>query len=201
MKISLNKILLLLALGLGVTAYSLYDWGSRMKEERDTYQSNTRALLADVECVRIDSAMMASTIQVLNLSVEEYEKYRAGDAATIKKMGVRIKDLEAVGRHDVEINVPVDAPVKDSVVIRDTVKVIVKAVKMETPYIQLNGIIEDNHLKGNIHLPVHLHQTFWIEYRHRFLWWRWRVKAIHQTISSDNPYVEIKYTEFINLKN
>lgn len=201
MKISLNKILLLLALGLGVTAYSLYDWGSRMKEERDTYQSNTRALLADVECVRIDSAMMASTIQVLNLSVEEYEKYRAEDAATIKKMGVRIKDLEAVGRHDVEINVPVDAPVKDSVVIRDTVKVIVKAVKMETPYIQLNGIIEDNHLKGNIHLPVHLHQTFWIEYRHRFLWWRWRVKAIHQTISSDNPYVEIKYTEFINLKN
>lgn len=201
MKISLNKILLLLALGLGVIAYSLYNWGSRMKEERDTYQSNTRALLADVECVRIDSAMMASTIQVLNLSVEEYEKYRAEDAATIKKMGIRIKDLEAAGRHDVEINVPVDASVKDSVVIRDTVKMIVKAVKMETPYIQLNGIIEDNHLRGSIHLPVHLHQAFWIEYRHRFLWWRWKVKAIHQTILSDNPYVEIKYTEFINLKN
>lgn len=199
-KISLNKILLLLALGLGVATYTLYNWGSRMKKERDTYQSNTHALLADARHVRIDSAMMASTIRVLNLSVDEYKKYRVEDAATIKKMGIRINDLEAAGRHDVEVNAPVDATVKDTTVIRDTVKVIVKAVKMETPYIKLIGIIEGNHLKGNIHLPVHLHQAFWVEYKHRFLWWRWKVKAIHQTISSDNPYVEIKYTEFINLK-
>lgn len=200
MKINLNKILLLIALGLGVATYSLYNWGSRMKEERNTYRSNTHALLADVGHVRIDSAMMASTIQVLNLSLDEYEKYRAEDAATIKKMGVRIKDLEAAGRHDMEVNAPVDAQVKDTTVIRDTVTVIVKAVKMDTPYIKLNGIIENNRLKGNIYLPVHLYQVFWIEHKHRFLWWRWKVKAIHQTITSDNPYVEIKYTEFIKLK-
>lgn len=172
-----------------------------MKKERDTYQSNTHALLADARHVRIDSAMMASTIQVLNLSVDEYKKYRVEDAATIKKMGIHIKELEAAGRHDVEVNAPVDAIVKDTTVTRDTVKVIVKAVKMDTPYVKLNGIIEDNHLKGNIYLPVHLHQAFWVEYKHRFLWWRWKVKAIHQTISSDNPYVVIKYTELINLKN
>ena len=199
-KINLNKILFLIALGLGVATYSLYNWGNRMKEERNTYRSNTHALLADVEHVRIDSAMMASTIQVLNLSVDEYKKYRAEDAATIKKMGVRIKDLEAAGRHDVEVNAPVDATVKDTTVIRDTVTVIVKAVKMDTPYLKLKGTIEDNRLKGNIHLPVHLHQFFWIEYKHQFLWWKWRIKAIHQTITSDHPYVEIKYTEFINLK-
>ena len=107
-----------------------------MKEERDTYRTNTQALLRDAECVRIDSAMMASTIQVLNLSVDEYKKYRAKDVATIKKLGVRIKDLEAIGRHDVEVNAPLDAPVKDTAVIRDTVKVIVKTVKMDTPYIK-----------------------------------------------------------------
>ena len=28
---------------------------------------------------------------------------------------------------------------------------------MDTPYLKLSGIIEDNHLKGNIHLPVRLH--------------------------------------------
>lgn len=200
MKISLNKTLLLIALGLGVATYCLYNWGNRMKEERNTYRNNTHALLVDVEHIRIDSAMMASTIQVLNLSVDEYKKYRAEDAATIKKMGVRIKNLEAAGRHDVEVNAPVDAMVKDTTVIRDTVEVVVKAVTMDTPYIKLDGIIENNHLKGNIHLPVRLHQAFWIEYKHRFLWWRWRVKAIHQTVTSDNPYVEIKYTEFINLK-
>ena len=112
-KINLNKILLLIALGLGVATYSLYNWGDRMQEERNIYRNNTHALLADVEHIRIDSAMMASTIQVLNLSVDEYRKYRAEDVAIIKKMGVRIKDLEAAGRHDVEVNAPVDATVRD----------------------------------------------------------------------------------------
>ena len=168
-----------------------------MEKERNTYQSNTHALLADVRHIQIDSAMMASTIQVLNLSLDEYESTGRKTRQPLRRWGVRIKDLEAAGRLDVEVNAPVDAQVKDTTVIRDTVTVIVKAVKMDTPYLKLNGIIEDNRLKGNIHLPVHLHQAFWVEYKHRFLWWRWKVKAIHQTISSDNPYVEIKYTEIM----
>ena len=31
-------------------------------------------------------------------------------------------------------------------------------------------------------------------------WWFWkRVKAIRQTISSNNPYVEIRYSEYIKI--
>ena len=70
-----------------------------------------------------------------------------------------------------------------------------------TPYLKVNGIIENNQLIRNIHLPVSLHQAVWIEPKHRFLWWRWGVKALHQTISSDNPYVEIKYSEMIEIGN
>ena len=59
----------------------------------------------------------------------------------------------------------------------------------------------DKQLKGNIILPVTLNQAIWIEYKHHFLWWRWKVKAIHQTIMTDNPHVKIKYSEFINIDN
>jgi hypothetical protein len=76
----------------------------------------------------------------------------------------------------------------------------IQAVEMNTPYLQINGIIENNHLSGNIHLPVNLHQAVWREPKHRFLWWRWGTKAVHQTISSDNPYVEIKYSEVIEIQ-
>lgn len=195
-----DKILLLLLLAAAGAAYLLYGWGNRMKEERNTYRGNTEALLADVTQVRVDSSMMASTIQVLNLSLEEYKKYRREDAELIKKLGIRVKDLQAAATHGIEVDAPIDAAVRDSAIICDTVKIIVKAVKMETPYIRMDAVIEDNRLKGEIHLPVHLRQAFWVEYRRRFLWWRWKVKAIRQTITSDNPYVEIKYTEFINVK-
>ena len=69
---------------------------------------------------------------------------------------------------------------------------------MLTPHIELSGIIEDERLKGSIRIPVTLNQAVWVEYRG---WWFWkRVKALHQTISSDNPYVEIKYSEYIKIK-
>jgi hypothetical protein len=66
--------------------------------------------------------------------------------------------------------------------------------------LQITGLIENNHLTGNIHLPVNLHQAVWVEPKHKFLWWRWGTKAIHQTIASDNPHVEIKYSEVIEIQ-
>jgi hypothetical protein len=71
---------------------------------------------------------------------------------------------------------------------------------MDTPYLQLCGTIENNHLSGKIYLPVTLQQAIWIEPKHRFLWWRWGTKALHQTVSSDNPYVEIRYSEVIEIR-
>lgn len=197
----MNNILILLAIALGITLCLLWSYNMSLSKERDRYRMNTEGLLSYMEQIQIDSAMMASTIQVLQLSLEDYEQYRTSDLATIKKMGVKIKDLEAAARHDIEVNATIDAEVKDSIIYRDTIPIFVRTVRMDTPFIQLNGTIENNQLSGELHLPVHLHQAVWIEYKHRFLWWRWKIKAIHQTIASDNPHVQIKYSEFINIKN
>lgn len=55
------------------------------------------------------------------------------------------------------------------------------------------------HLFDNDELePVMLRQAVWVEYKG---WWFWkRVKAVHQTISSDNPYAEIRYSEYICIR-
>ena len=197
----MNNILFLLFITSGVTISLLVSRNAYLSKEKERFRINTDALLSDIQHIQIDSAMMASTVKVLQLSLDEYKRYRAEDAATIKKMGVKIKDLETTGRHDIEINAPIDTEVKDSIVYKDTVAVFIRNVKMDTPYIKLDGVMEDNRLTGRIRLPVHLHQAIWIEYKHRLLCWRWKVKAIHQTMASDNPYAEIKYSEFINIKN
>ncbi|RHH07881.1 hypothetical protein DW228_18275 [Bacteroides fragilis] len=171
-----------------------------LRQERDRHAANAEALLSDIERMKIDSCTTVTTIQTLQLSANEYQKHRAADAALIEKLGIRIKDLEAAARHDVTIEGGIDAEVRDSSLVRDSILVAVQTVKMDTPHLKIDGVIEAHRLKGSIYLPVQLRQFLWIEYKHRFLWWRWKVKAVRQSISSDNPYVNIEYSEFIKLK-
>lgn len=197
----MNKYSFLIIDVLSGITISLLRSRQRLIEEKDSYKSNTEALMSEVRRIQADSSTMALDIKTLTMSLDEYKRFRAEDEEKIKKLGIRIKDLEATAKHNVEVDAPIDAEIKDSVMIRDTVPVFLKAVKMDTPYLKINGIIENDRLTGKINLPVTLNQAFWIEYKHKFLWWRWKVKAIHQTISSDNPYVEIKYSEYIKIKD
>lgn len=169
----------------------------RLKAERDRYQSNSTALLSEVRRIRVDSATMALDTRTLQLTLDEYRRFREEDAETIRRLGVKIKNLEAAARHEMEVAGPIDAAVRDTVVIRDTVPVLRQKVEMITPHIRLTGLIEEGRLKGEIRVPVTLRQAVWVEYKG---WWFWkRVKAVHQTVSSDNPYAEISYSEYIRI--
>lgn len=171
----------------------------RLKAERDRQEQNSDALLSDMKRWRVDSATMATDVKTLRLTVDEFERYRSNDLAKIKEMGIKIKHLEAAAKHDVEVDAPIHAAVRDSVVIRDSVAVRVQTVSMVNPFIQMHGIIERDSLIGSVHLPVTLRQAVWIEYKRRWLFWK-KVKAVHQVITTDNPYVEVKYSEFIHIQ-
>lgn len=193
------KYLLFCLLVLGTAVWWQQRRIVRLSEERDRYQGNTEALLSDMKRMQVDSATTAVDVKSLRLTVGEYKRLRAEDAETIGRLGVKIKHLEAAARHDLEVSGSVDAVVRDTVVVRDTLPVKRQKVEMITPYIRLTGLIEDERLKGEIQIPVTLHQGIWIEYKRRWLFWK-KVKAVHQTISSDNPYVRIKYSEYIQIR-
>ena len=194
----LVKCLLVAVVLLGGAVWLQYRYTVRLKSERDRYLSNTTALLSEVKRMQVDSATMALDAKTLQLTLDEYKRFRAEDAATIKRLGIKVKNLEAAARHDMEVTGPIDAIVRDTIIIRDTAPILRQKLEMLTPHIELSGIIEDERLKGSIRIPVTLNQAVWVEYRG---WWFWkRVKTLHQTISSDNPYVEIKYSEYIKIK-
>lgn len=172
---------------------------TQISRDRDRYQMNNDALLSDMQQWQIDSATMATDVKRLLMSSDEFEHYRAEDAAKIKQMGIKLKNLEAAAKHQLEVNAPIAAQIRDSIIIRDTVPVVIKTVSMNTPHLKLTGTIENDSLVGSIHLPVTLRQAVWIEYKRRWLFWK-KVKAVHQTITSDNPHVEITYSEYITIK-
>ena len=194
----LDKTLLVTVLLLGGILQLQYRQTVHLTEERDRFRMNNTALLSDVKRMRIDSATMALDAKALKLTVDEYKEFRARDAGTIERLGVKIKNLEAAARHEIEVKAPIDASIRDTLIIRDTVPLLWQKVEMVTPYIQLTGLIGNKRLKGDIKVPVTLNQAVWIEYRG---WWFWRrVKAVHQSISSDNPHVEIRYSEYIRIR-
>lgn len=182
-----------------LVVYLQHRRGERLRAERDRYRLNSQALMGQVRRFRIDSATMAVDVHSLRLTLEEYERYRAADLRKIKALGIKVRNLEAAALHRLEVSAPLDAPLHDTILIRDTVPVAVQQIEMITPHIQLRGFIEQGRLRGDIHLPVTLRQAVWIEYKRRWIFWK-RVKAVHQTISSDNPYVEVKYSEFIRIE-
>jgi hypothetical protein len=200
MKSKAYSVLGMAVILLSLAVFALYRQNRQLRAERDTYQGNTSALLSGIKRMKIDSATTAVDVKTLRLSLDEYRRYRAEDAAHIKRLGIELKRLELAARHELEIDAPLQAELKDTVVIRDTVTLLLKKIGMDTPYLKINGIIENNFLKGNVYLPVTLHQAVWIEPKHRFLWWRWGVKAVHQTISSDNPHVRIRYSEVMEIQ-
>lgn len=194
----LNKVFLSVMLLLVSIVWLQYRRMERLTKERDRFSMNNTALLSDIKRIQSDSATMALDVKVLRLTMDEYKKFRTKDTEKIKELGMRIKHLEAAARHEVEVQAPIDAVIRDTFIVRDTIPLLRQKIEMTTPYIKLTGFIEKNRLTGDIRMPVTLNQAIWIEYKG---WWFWkRVKAIHQMISSDNPYAEIKYSEYIQIE-
>jgi len=119
-----TKCLLLAVVLLGGAVYLQHRQSARLKAERDRYRFNNTALLSVVKRMQLDSATMTLDTNTLWLTLDEYKQYRAKDAATIKRLGVKIKDLEAAARHELEVSGPIDATIRDTVIIRDTMLIL-----------------------------------------------------------------------------
>ena len=193
-----SQILLAIILLLGGLVFIQFKHAAKLSDERDRYKQNNTALLSDIERIKVDSTTMAVDAKALRLTIDEYERFRAADAEKIRQMGIKIKNLQAVAKHNLEVAAPINTVIRDTVFMRDTVHVVQQKVEMASPHIQLDAVIDNDTLKGDIRLPVTLQQIVWVEYKRKCLFWK-KVKAIHQTISSDNPYVEIKYSEYIQI--
>ena len=171
----------------------------RIRAEKEIYHNNTTALLSDVERLQLDSTTSAIQINTLKLSLDEYKQYRAEDAELIKQLGVKLKDVQSATKTTIEVDAPIQTIVVRDTVFSDSIAHCVQFVQYKNDYIQFDGKIINDSLTAQINVPITLHQTLYKIPKHKFLWWSWGCKQIKQAISCDNPYVNIKYSEFIEI--
>lgn len=170
----------------------------RMAQERDRYKGNTNALLADVEHYRVRDSLNAARVQSLELTVKEYERFRADDAALIKQLKQRNRDLAAVNKTQSQTIIDLRAVPRDTVVlVRDSIITPAVAVHCGDAWYNFDGILTKDEFTGKMEHRDSLLLVESVRYK-RFLWWKTkRIKDRQLDCVSKSPHNSIIGLEYV----
>ena len=173
---------------------------NRLTAERDKYRNNTETLLSDVETYRVRDSLSAARVQSLELTVKEYERFRADDAALIKQLKQRNRDLAAVNKTQSQTIIDLRAtPVDTVVLVRDSIITPAVAVHCGDAWFDFDGILTADQFTGKLTNRDSLLLAETVKYR-RFLGFLWKTRRVQDRqldVVSRNPHTEIMNVEHI----
>lgn len=172
--------------------------------ERDKYRSNTETLLQDVRTYQTKDSLNAAKVGNLELKLSEYKKYRADDAALIKSLQTKNRDLQRVTTAQMETINELRANVRDSIVYLpgDTVTTVVRCIEYSDKWVDFDGCIINNTFSGKIITRDSLLITETVQYK-RWLGFLWKTKKIKNRqidVVSKNPATKILGVEFVTIE-
>ena len=133
----------------------------------------------------------------------EFETLRAADAEQIRRLGIRLRRLEAAAKAVAVTDAEIRTPLRDTVVVRihDTLPVrdTVRMFRWRDPWISVEGRIGRDSAACRIRSVDTLRQAVHRIPR-RFLFIRWGTKALRQEIVSTNPHTRIVYAEYVKIE-
>ena len=200
----MKKYLILAAVAI-VAALAVI-WADRKIEhltaERDRYAGNTAALLSDIERYRVRDSLNAARVQSLELTVKEYERFRADDAALIKQLKQRNRDLAAVNKTQSETIINLQSVPKDTIIVTKD-SLVIPAVKIHSgdAWYDFDGLLTKEKFTGTLRNRDSLMVAETVKYK-RFLGFLWKTKQVKDRqvdVVSKNPHTEILGVEYITI--
>lgn len=178
--------------------------GRRIKsltEERDRYARNSETLMSDVETYKVRDSLNAARVESLELTVKEYSKYRAEDAALIKQLRARNRDLQSVITSQEQSIFALSAVPRDTVIIRDSVKMPALMLHCGDDWYDFDGILADGRFEGNMITRDSLVIAETVRYKRflGFLWKTGKIKDRMVDVISKNPHTLIQDCELITI--
>lgn len=202
----MKKILIYTAI---IGAIAAVIWGQHVRiknltADRDKYKSNTETLLQDVKTYQTKDSLNAAKVGNLELKLSEYKKYRADDAALIKSLQTKNRDLQRVTTAQMETINELRANVRDSIVYLpgDTVTTVLRCIEYSDKWVDFDGCIINNTFSGKIITRDSLLITESVQYKRwlGFLWKTKRIKNREFDIVSKNPNSKITGFEVITIE-
>lgn len=165
----------------------LFRENKSLRSERDRQAGNVETLMGEVTRYKVKDSLNAASISVLHLTVEELKKYRADDTKLIKELKLRPKDVEYI--------------TKTKIITRDSLVYMIDSVgcfHYKDEWLKVDACIGDSSMV--IESRDSIAQVIHAIYKHRFLWWRWKVIGFRQKVVNFNPRSNIGHSEIINVK-
>lgn len=173
-----------------------------LKQERNRYKRNTESLLLDVEQYKTRDSLNAAKVGALELTIQEYERFRAADAQLIKTLQTKNRDLMAVTTAQSQTIMELSAVPRDTVIIRDSVAMPAVAVHTGDAWYDFDGILTEQEFTGTLVNRDSLLVAETVQYK-RFLGFLWKTKRIKNKqidVVSKNPHTTIMGTEYIKIE-
>lgn len=171
----------------------------QLTADRDRYRNNTETLLSDVETFRVRDSLSAARVQSLELTIKEYQRFRADDAALIRELKSKNRDLAAVNKTQSQTIINLQAIPRDTIVIRDSVQVPAVAVHCGDAWFDFDGVLTTDEFTGTLTNRDSLLLAESVRYK-RFLGFLWKTKQVKDRefgVISRNPHTTILGIEHV----
>lgn len=168
-----------------------------LKQDRNRYERNTESLLLDVAQYKTRDSLNAAKVGALELTIQEYERFRAADAKLIKTLQTKNRDLTAVTTAQSQTIMELSAVPRDTVIIRDSVAMPAIAVHTGDAWFDFDGLLTDQEFTGTLTVRDSLMLVESVQYKRCLFFKTKKIKNRKLDVVSKNPHTKIVNCEHI----
>ncbi len=168
-----------------------------LKQERNRYERNTESLLLDVEQYKTRDSLNAAKVGALELTIQEYERFRAADAQLIKTLQTKNRDLTAVTTAQSQTIMELSAVPRDTVIICDSVAMPAVAVHTGDAWYDFSGLLTKDEFTGKMEHRDTLLLVETVQYKRCLFFKTKKVKNRQLDVVSKSPHNTIVGLEHI----
>lgn len=190
-----------LAAALYITILSVRN--EKLKADCGRYRANVEVLSTDCALYRLRDSLSAAKVVALELSLDEFERYRAADAALIKELQQKNRDLSAVNDLQAQTIIEMQGRPRDTVIVVDSTPVKAKAVHCGDAWYDFDGLITEETFTGKLTNRDSLIVAETVQYK-RFLGFLWKtpkVKDRQVDVISKNPHTNINDVIYVVIED
>lgn len=154
-----------------------------------SYAANVKVVLNNKDTL---IKLQAANVGSLAYTLDEFKRYRAEDAQTIKSMGLRLKNVLSVASVSTQTSQNISTP---------TVKTDSSmCFAYKDSFIQVSGCAYKDktilYYSGQDFLTI----VPSVIPKHKFLWMTWGVKGVQLDVISKNPNTTFTYAKYVEIK-
>jgi len=189
----MKYIYLVVAILLLLTSGATYYFHNELvlaKAENSRLVLNVKVLNDKFSTNKTDKGHTSASVQALTYTKKEVKDYSTRTNEQAKELNIKPNDIASTTEIGIENNLHVTAPIQP----------VDSCFAYRDSFNTVYGCVHPKFVTLDIQTRDSLTTFVNPIYKHHFLWWRWKVKAIQLSIIAQNPNTTFNYLKYIEIK-